>query len=255
MFTSNGSEGDNITDYVDENGKQHYVEKLAEINADGTIADLRNDLIGALERSDNAATNDDIDNETTEEKHIKLPQFWRALTTLKTTITESFLGINATAKNSEKLEGNNAAHFARADQVLTDVPENAAFTDTQRGISSSVTSSSTITSASSKAVKDAYDKAEAALKDDESNLAENGYMKLSNGLIIQWGRQSINGDVRTEINFPIAFPNKVLSVATADQSRSEKTTVIYLTSKVSFGAHPDGGDASGTGLKYIAIGH
>ena len=75
VFTSNSSEGDNLVDYVDANGKQHYVEKLAEINADGTITDLRNNLIGALERTDNAATNEDIDNESTEEKHIKLDSF------------------------------------------------------------------------------------------------------------------------------------------------------------------------------------
>ena len=88
VFTSNGSASDNITDYVDENGKQHYVEKLAEINANGTIADLRNDLIGALERSDNAATNDDIDNESTEDKHIKLEQFWRAINKKIDSLTE-----------------------------------------------------------------------------------------------------------------------------------------------------------------------
>ena len=54
---------------------------------------------------------------------------------MKNTISENFLGINAQAKDSQKLEGNGADHFARAEQVLTDVPENAAFTDTQRGIS------------------------------------------------------------------------------------------------------------------------
>ena len=37
--------------------------------------------------------------------------------------------------------------------------------------------------------------------------AETGYMKLPNGLIIQWGLASDNGDPK---NFPIAFPNKAL---------------------------------------------
>ena len=37
--------------------------------------------------------------------------------------------------------------------------------------------------------------------------SETGYMKLPNGLIIQWGLASDNGDPK---NFPIAFPNKAL---------------------------------------------
>ena len=37
--------------------------------------------------------------------------------------------------------------------------------------------------------------------------SEAGYMKLPNGLIIQWGLASDNGDPK---NFPIAFPNKAL---------------------------------------------
>ena len=37
--------------------------------------------------------------------------------------------------------------------------------------------------------------------------ADNGYLKLPNGLILQWGLASDNGDPK---NFPIAFPNKAL---------------------------------------------
>lgn len=65
-----------ITDYIDAQGKQHYVAKLAAINADGSISDQRIEQTGELERADNAATDDDIDAESTGEKHIKLPQFW-----------------------------------------------------------------------------------------------------------------------------------------------------------------------------------
>ena len=35
-----------------------------------------------------------------------------------------------------------------------------------------------------------------------SNLAQNGYVKFSNGLILQWGRST-----KTSVTFPIAFPN------------------------------------------------
>lgn len=40
-----------------------------------------------------------------------------------------------------------------------------------------------------------------------TQLTENGYLKLPNGLIIQWGLASDNADPK---NFPIAFPNKAL---------------------------------------------
>ena len=48
------------------------------------------------------------------------------------------------------------------------------------------------------------------LADSGKSFATNGYQKLSNGLIIQWGRSSASGG-RT-ISFPIAFPNACLNV-------------------------------------------
>ena len=50
------------------------------------------------------------------------------------------------------------------------------------------------------------------LKDEAKSLTTNGYQKLSNGLIIQWGR--INKTTNTAIvtqTFPISFPNACLS--------------------------------------------
>jgi hypothetical protein len=69
-----------LTDYVDENGKAHYVTRLAGISTAGAIVDWR--LFGGnneLERQDNHASDSDIDGEVSAEKHIKLPQFWRAM--------------------------------------------------------------------------------------------------------------------------------------------------------------------------------
>ena len=54
--------------------------------------------------------------------------------------------------------------------------------------------------------------------------AETGYMKLPNGLIIQWGLASDNGDPK---NFPIAFPNKALIlVGSAKWGAASKETSI-----------------------------
>ena len=54
--------------------------------------------------------------------------------------------------------------------------------------------------------------------------SETGYMKLPNGLIIQWGLASDNGDPK---NFPIAFPNKALIlVGSAKWGAASKETSI-----------------------------
>ena len=54
--------------------------------------------------------------------------------------------------------------------------------------------------------------------------SETGYMKLPNGLIIQWGLASDNGDPK---NFPIAFPNKALVlVGSAKWHAASKETSI-----------------------------
>ena len=53
--------------------------------------------------------------------------------------------------------------------------------------------------------------------DFEASKQENGYTKLPNGLIIQWGKVGKYPPNATKIkeilNFPIAFPNKCLSIA------------------------------------------
>ena len=54
--------------------------------------------------------------------------------------------------------------------------------------------------------------------------SETGYMKMPNGLIIQWGLASDNGDPK---NFPIAFPNKALVlVGSAKWHAASKETSI-----------------------------
>ena len=54
--------------------------------------------------------------------------------------------------------------------------------------------------------------------------SETGYVKLPNGLIIQWGLASDNGDPK---NFPIAFPNKALIlVGSAKWGAASKETSI-----------------------------
>lgn len=46
---------------------------------------------------------------------------------------------------------------------------------------------------------------------DAESLTQDGYVKLSNGLIIQWGHSTTTGDTRS-VTFPIAFPNACFAV-------------------------------------------
>lgn len=78
---------DDLADYTDEDGRIHYVAKLASIEAGGTTVDLR--VEGGLnlaEMKSNAATDEDIDNKSLEPKHVKLPQLWRGIQNLKLTL-------------------------------------------------------------------------------------------------------------------------------------------------------------------------
>ncbi|MBB1272521.1 phage tail protein [Psychromonas sp. SR45-3] len=75
IFTSQTAE----SNYIDAGGNKHYVEKIATINADGSVTDKTTLKTGALERADNAATEDDINNEETNLKHVKLNQFWNGI--------------------------------------------------------------------------------------------------------------------------------------------------------------------------------
>ena len=84
-----------LINHVDDNGVQHYLTKIAEIDSAGNISDAR--LMGGtgeFERVDNAATDADIDSESKEPKHLKLPQFWRALTPQRL-IDKLWLGLAA----------------------------------------------------------------------------------------------------------------------------------------------------------------
>jgi len=48
------------------------------------------------------------------------------------------------------------------------------------------------------------------------SLAKNGYMKLSNRLIIQWGAISLTVGTDASITFPISFPNSVFMIVISD---------------------------------------
>lgn len=127
---------------------------------------------------------------------------------------------------------------------------------------------------------DAYTKQESddkfALKTDfEANKQETGYTKLPNGLIIQWGKIGRYPPGVTKIKetqlFPIAFPNKCLSITSQvqdhsinDHNASEEVQNRNIYVKINyttkggfiFAMHtPSGTEAFGWEFYWIAIGY
>jgi len=100
-----------LTDYRDANGVQHYVANIAQIKANGEVIDTR--YLGgtpAFERVDNAASDADVDQGLSVNKHIKLPQLWRSLNKLMSGHK------NETNPHSQYERVDNAASDADVDQ-------------------------------------------------------------------------------------------------------------------------------------------
>jgi probable tail fiber protein len=68
------------------------------------------------------------------------------------------------------------------------------------------------------------------LSDYRSQWGQTGWVKLPNGLILQWGKTPVIHDERsTDIVFPIAFPNKVLNIQlTENQMRTVEANATHL---------------------------
>ena len=100
------------------------------------------------------------------------------------------------------------------------------------------------------------------LNDMAHSTSANGYVKLTNGLIIQWGRgNSVNGETSVETQFPITFPAACLRVVASPFCSNANASVdgwiqvmSYDTSKFKyFGQY--NGDVAGIACDYIAIGY
>ena len=86
-----------------------------------------------------------------------------------------------------------------------------------------------------------------------TSKAANGYMKLANGMILQWGYRQ-GTDQLKNVTFPIAFPNACLSVVgTVDYNNTgynmniQAVTTTYFEGRVYF--------YNGYGFRWIAIGY
>ena len=54
--------------------------------------------------------------------------------------------------------------------------------------------------------------------------ATNGYVKIANGLILQWGNVALGGNRQVTVTFPITFPNKCLNVQASSRNSEYHST-------------------------------
>ena len=92
----------------------------------------------------------------------------------------------------------------------------------------------------------------------QQSLSANGYYTLPGGLIEEWGTTgSITGSTPTQVNFPLTFPNAVLSVVatrtTLSGGAQQSDAVTSISASNFYVADGRGGDT--TTFHWIAIGY
>ena len=91
--------------------------------------------------------------------------------------------------------------------------------------------------------------------DFTANLSGNGYQKLPNGLIIQWGMM-VSGSDGMSISFPITFPNAIFTfVATSKNSSHNYPVQILGLSTSAYSIDSQVGGSPKQDTYWIAIGH
>jgi hypothetical protein len=88
-----------------------------------------------------------------------------------------------------------------------------------------------------------------------SSIAANGYTRLVNGLILQWGRSTVTNNGSTVLNFPIIFPNSVLSFTIAQElTNASPVSAIGHAGLTQGGATIWSGNSFSVGYTFIALG-
>ncbi|HFF0081614.1 TPA: carbohydrate-binding protein [Yersinia enterocolitica] len=89
-----------------------------------------------------------------------------------------------------------------------------------------------------------------------SSFAQNGYFKFPGGLIIQWGEVTGSTTATVPTNFPIPFPNALMSTALAIDliGPSYATLQNQTLSGISVNTWNSAGNRAALAIRYIAIG-
>jgi len=100
-----------------------------------------------------------------------------------------------------------------------------------------------------------------AFVNQASSLSTNGYQKLPSGLIIQWGTFTTSSGGYTNLTFPIAFPNALLSITANDVLSSTQIYPVNInmggktTSYVPVAAVSTMGSYNSNDIVWIAVGY
>jgi len=88
-----------------------------------------------------------------------------------------------------------------------------------------------------------------------NNLSENGYQKMPNGLILQWGELAVSANTTTYVTLPIAFPNNSLVALASGSGTVTSGGVVnadrYSATQIIVGSQLSGGET----LTWFAIGY
>ena len=90
-----------------------------------------------------------------------------------------------------------------------------------------------------------------------NNASTNGYIKLSSGLIIQWGQVTTNSSSPYTKSFPIAFPTNCISVATTSRVQYYDIYIDAFSASTFSpkSRYTTGGGNAATAMFYIATGY
>ena len=127
------------------------------------------------------------------------------------TLTASDVGLS----NVANVDQRNASNLTSGTVGAARLPAGSTSAAGIVQLSSSTSSTSTTLAATASAVKDAYD---AAMSDDAVSKAENGYVKLRSGVIIQWGTTTITVNGRKSVTLPISFPTAGIALMATGNS-------------------------------------
>ena len=176
------------------------------------------------ERKNNAANNDNIDSESLDEKHIKLPQLWRAFSNKIKSASTSVSGIVS--------------------------------------LSNEISSNSETKAATPKAVSMLNSKLTQSLSMSLDKHGYFVFPDFLGGLIVQWGSVhfSVGGSVLT-VSLPTAFPNEFYTVypvynGAASSSNPSKGVTAAIISNSSFYIHTYSGQGGTTpqAFHFLAVG-
>lgn len=87
------------------------------------------------------------------------------------------------------------------------------------------------------------------------NFSETGYQKLSNGLIIQWGKIYVLANTSTIVTFPIAFPVKCFTGYATISSNVNSALAPCFTGQTKTSVSIKNTFTSAVNINWLAIGY